>query len=499
MPLQESMRKRSAVLVALAGYSVLPALGIACFRLPPWAMFRSEYGYLDTNVGLISHFIQALTLVLFLVAERRLRYTESTLLRAAGVSTVVTLLGTLLFCLAPLDIVCAYVGAAITGAVSTVPLLVWGYYFCSVNPCRSAFQLTLAFVFYGLATAMLSGLPASWAVVPMMLCPVLSFVCLWLSMSRDDEPVAAEAPFVRSDLRRLPWGVLAVLFVCALSNTLAKVLVPTGDFASSTVARLYWPVIFTVIFIVFCLWIFGLRRSDPYRLWPVFAILIFSGLLCYTAFSASQPAFANTFFRATQDCVMLFCWVIAAATAYRKHVPAIPLFGLMTLAFVKSPLLVSSLIPWVPVGAGSMSAVVVTAVTALTLVVLTVVISNLDALSRLKAGVPARASGEADGGAVSAMTGTAVPLSATGTAGGAPSLPAPEEAVGKMRAAFDLTQREVETAQYLLNGYTMPQIADTLCVSIDTVRSHCKNLYRKTGVHKKQELVRLVEQLRAQE
>lgn len=68
-----------------------------------------------------------------------------------------------------------------------------------------------------------------------------------------------------------------------------------------------------------------------------------------------------------------------------------------------------------------------------------------------------------------------------------------------MQAAFDLTQREVETAQYLLNGYTMPQIADTLCVSIDTVRSHCKNLYRKTGIHKKQELVRLVEQLRVQE
>jgi len=500
MPLQESMRKRSAVLVALAGYSVLPALGIACFRIPPWAMFRSEYGYLDGNVELISHFIQALTLVLFLVVERRLRYTESTLVRAAGVSVLATLLGTVLFCLAPLDIVYAYIGAAITGAVSTIPLLAWGYYLCSVNPCKSAFQLTLAFVFYGLATAMLSGLPASWAVVPMMLCPVLCFVCLWLSISRDDATVAAEAPFARGDLRRLPWGVLAVLFVCALSNTLAKVLVPTGDFASSTVARLYWPVIFTAVFIVFCLWIFGLRRSDPYRLWPIFAILIFSGLLCYTALSIPQPAFANTFFRATQDCVMLFCWVIAAATAYRKHVPAIPLFGLMTLVFVKSPLLVSSLVPWVPVGAPGASAVVVTAVTALTLVVLTVVISNLDALSRLKAGAPsARVSGEADGGAVAAMTGVAMPLPATAAAGGAPSLSAPEEAVGKMQAAFDLTQREVETALYLLNGYTMPQIADTLCVSIDTVRSHCKNLYRKTGIHKKQELVRLVEQLRVQE
>lgn len=482
MPLRESERRKSALLVALAGYSVLPALGIACFRLPPWAMFRSEYGYLDTNVGLISHVIQALTIVLFLIAERRISYTESTLVKAAGASTAITLAGTVLFCLAPHDIVYAYVGAAITGAVSTVPLLVWGYYFCTVDPCRSAFQLTLGFAFYGMATAVLSNLPASWAVLPMFACPVISFICLWLSIDRDDGAVAAQPLLEMRDLSRLPWGILAALFVCTLSNMLAKYLVPTADFGYSTAARIYWPAIFTGIFVVFGLWIFVLKRKDPYRLWPIFTILVFSGLLCYTAFSTSQPVFASTFFRATQDCVMLFCWVIAASVAYRRHVAAIPLFGLMTLVFVKSSLLVSALVPLlVLAGSVGASAVMVTAVTAFALVILTVVISNLDALSRLKA-----------------LAREEAPEPPREVAAPRERLTV-EEAVGRLAERCDLTQRETETARYLLNGYTMPQIADTLCVSIDTVRSHCKNLYRKTGIHKKQELVRLVEDLRDRE
>lgn len=476
MPLRESERRKSAVLVALAGYSVLPALGLACFRLPAWAMFRSEYGYLDSSVGLISHIIQALTIILFLIVERKLSYTEQSLLRITVVSVVLTLGGTILFCLAPLDIVYAYVGSAITGAVSTVPLLVWGYYFCSVDPCKSAFQLTLAFAIYGGATATLSYLPSSWAIPPMFLCPPISLLCLWLSIKRDTVQVPAQPLLTLGDFRQLPWGVLAVLAVCTLSNVLAKCLVPVGDFSYATAARIYWPAIFGLIFAIFSLWIFVLKRKDTWRLWPVFTILIFCGLLCYAAFSTLQPAFASTFFRAVQDCVMLFCWVLAASAVYRGSLPAIPIFGLMTLVFVKSPLFISAFIPH-SVSAADMgsSAIVVTAATALVLIVLTIVFSNLDSIGRLKP--------------------NAVEVNADGDNSADSPADNPAEAVALLGERFDLTQREMEAARYLLNGYTMPQMADTLCVSIDTVRSHCKNLYRKTGIHKKQELVRLAEQI----
>lgn len=49
------------------------------------------------------------------------------------------------------------------------------------------------------------------------------------------------------------------------------------------------------------------------------------------------------------------------------------------------------------------------------------------------------------------------------------------------------------------DGSAMPWIADTLCVSVVTVRSLCKSLYRKAGISKKLKHVHLVQQLRARE
>ena len=61
---------------------------------------------------------------------------------------------------------------------------------------------------------------------------------------------------------------------------------------------------------------------------------------------------------------------------------------------------------------------------------------------------------------------------------------------------FDLTNREREVVALLAKGYTLPSIAENLCISLDTVRSHSKNIYRKIGVHKKQALIELLDEIR---
>ncbi len=55
-----------------------------------------------------------------------------------------------------------------------------------------------------------------------------------------------------------------------------------------------------------------------------------------------------------------------------------------------------------------------------------------------------------------------------------------------------LTAREVEIATGLANGETVKDLAQRLDLSCKTVEAHKFNMYRKLGVHKVQELVRLV-------
>lgn len=64
------------------------------------------------------------------------------------------------------------------------------------------------------------------------------------------------------------------------------------------------------------------------------------------------------------------------------------------------------------------------------------------------------------------------------------------EAVAK---AFGLTNREEEILGYLARGRSLPYISDALFVTTGTVKTHTINIYRKTGVNSRQELLDLIE------
>jgi DNA-binding NarL/FixJ family response regulator len=50
-------------------------------------------------------------------------------------------------------------------------------------------------------------------------------------------------------------------------------------------------------------------------------------------------------------------------------------------------------------------------------------------------------------------------------------------------ASIDLTEREREVLTGLSGGESYGSIAHTLCISVDTVRYHIRNIYRKLQVH----------------
>jgi DNA-binding NarL/FixJ family response regulator len=55
----------------------------------------------------------------------------------------------------------------------------------------------------------------------------------------------------------------------------------------------------------------------------------------------------------------------------------------------------------------------------------------------------------------------------------------------------NLTDREHEIVQGILDGFTYMQIAEKYLITIDTVRSHIKNIYKKLSINSKAQLFKL--------
>ena len=53
-----------------------------------------------------------------------------------------------------------------------------------------------------------------------------------------------------------------------------------------------------------------------------------------------------------------------------------------------------------------------------------------------------------------------------------------------------LSEREMEVLKALPSNLTTPELAEQLVVSVNTIRTHIKNIYQKLDVHKRSEAVR---------
>ena len=65
-----------------------------------------------------------------------------------------------------------------------------------------------------------------------------------------------------------------------------------------------------------------------------------------------------------------------------------------------------------------------------------------------------------------------------------------------VQAAYRLSARETEVMEHIVRGKTVVRIAEELVISENTVRMHSKRIYSKLDVHKKQDLIDLVESFR---
>jgi DNA-binding NarL/FixJ family response regulator len=65
-----------------------------------------------------------------------------------------------------------------------------------------------------------------------------------------------------------------------------------------------------------------------------------------------------------------------------------------------------------------------------------------------------------------------------------------EEDAGKDCSPTALSQREIEVVEYIAQGLTAAQVADKMCLSVHTINTHRKNIFKKLKVNSTTELVR---------
>ncbi len=65
-----------------------------------------------------------------------------------------------------------------------------------------------------------------------------------------------------------------------------------------------------------------------------------------------------------------------------------------------------------------------------------------------------------------------------------------EEGAGQDCSPTVLSQREVEVVEYIAQGLTAAQVAEKMCLSVHTINTHRKNIFKKLGVNSTTELVR---------
>jgi DNA-binding NarL/FixJ family response regulator len=60
---------------------------------------------------------------------------------------------------------------------------------------------------------------------------------------------------------------------------------------------------------------------------------------------------------------------------------------------------------------------------------------------------------------------------------------------GEQRIGDDITRRELELLGYLASGLSLPDIAQTMSISMNTARNHTQRVIEKLGAHSKLEAV----------
>lgn len=464
----EKATSRNYALIALFCATV----GIFAFRMTAWTLFRGPLSLILSDSYVLSHGAQLVTIIVLMALSALIsleRRAQGALVIAAALVMAISAGLVMYVPQARFQMEFVDVACAVHGAASAIVFMGWGVFTCSQRPREAAGCIVAAFLLYGIATGLLTAAPAFVPAVS-LIAPLASgallIACFRLVSSKQDAERASSHRPLRALLGQLPWGLIAFLAICSLMVTISSVLVPAETLPQQFSTNTLWVPIFLIILTVVVFSFILKRRESTQELWVLFSFIMFCGLIAFSSLSLVDYALAIGFMRASQECLFMFSWILAADIIYRFHLPVIPSFGLAAmLLMMPEPVpaaLLKCLLGGVPLSAQGPLSTLIALLMCVALVAFTFVLLYRQIREQ-------REKGEA---AVSQDT-------------------ALEDRVSTLEESLGLTSREREVTMLLLQGYSMPQISERLFISLDTVRTHMRHIYQKAGVHSKVELIEL--------
>lgn len=305
--------------------------------------------------------------------------------------------------------------------------------------------------------------------------PILSFLLLSLAQRSDGKPPTASVPlsadkpfagFVRAHLR-LAIAILAISFTIAFSTSLFSLAFPGISSLSGATANVSG-LFFSGFLVIYAK--VHVRRIALGSFYRFMMPLLVSGLFLVSVPTAIGNFTGFSLVFATRWVLTFFIWVYLSETETARTHP-LAVFAIGELVFEMGQLL--------GFVAGSIA---VESISSLGIPL----VYTAFAAATLFIAITSGCSGNLDG-----------PLGTDNTAAGESTSADLDAALDKRIQAIadssSLTPRETEVLRYLARGYSLPYIRNKLFIAQSTIETHAKHIYKKLGIHAREELLALIQ------
>lgn len=361
-----------------------------------------------------------------------------------------------------------------TGIASGLMLLYWGEFYGKSNAraaqVESALAFALAVFIYAVFLFLFS---LELFIVAATILPLLSGFALFKAFQKNDsnERKLRPIPTGERGMLRVAAAALIISFVNFACQGITRNYSPAATQPSLLAAETFYTL--TLLFstlilaILIITTIFLSSRSDLGLIYR-FVLLFFIVGALFAPFANEIRAFSSVVKTAGFSCFELIFWIALSNISYRYHVQPLRVFGFGRAGWSIGVYL-GGFFPPSQVLDNTLSNSASMPYFLASILIILIVIAYAFIL-------PER----------SIITIT------TGFAGKKSSL---QSRCAKLSHQFGLSQREGEVLTHLVKGRDLTSIKKALNISGGTVSTHRQRIYQKTGVHSRQELLDLLEQI----